>query len=107
MKWFYDFPNNFFHSLKVIVNAFENRYGNQTSSPCTTSAMKKDESDPVKGPTIIEKFQENAPHRSLPYCRHCEHFHDGSTCIVARRILDSGKVGPEDQINKDMQFNQA
>lgn len=26
-NWFYDFPDNSFDSLQVIVNAFKNRYG--------------------------------------------------------------------------------
>jgi len=122
-NWFYGFLNNSFDSLQVVVNAFPNIYGDQRDSPCSNYNVK-DESDSLKDPTIIDKFQENAPHKYFPYFRPCEHFHDESTHVVARRIIDSGKVGTNDQIHdekendkhiikeltqmlKDIQFSQS
>lgn len=52
----------------------------------------------------------------FPYCKPCDHFHDESTCAIARRILESGKAKKNDQGDiikeltqnlRDMQFNQA
>jgi len=101
-NWFCDFPYNSFDSLQAIVNAFKNRYGDQMDSPSANYNEKKGESDFVKGLTILEKFQEDTPRQSLPYCRRCESLHDEATCVVARRILDSGRAGTKDQINTMM-----
>lgn len=113
-----------FDSLQAIVDAFKDRYGDQKDSHSANYSIKKD--DLVRDPTIVEGGQENVSHQSLPYCGPCDHFHDESTCAVARGILNSGRARTKDQINiddekendkhlikelkqmiKDMQFSQA
>lgn len=90
LNWFHNCPEDSFASLQDIINTFQHRYEDQSSSPCAPNIMQQDESDLVKDPTINERFQDNSPYHNVP-----------STCTVARRIHDSGKAGTSYQINVD------
>lgn len=46
-----------------------------------------------------ENELQNNNDQSWLYCRPCESFHDESTCAIAKRIIDNGKVGTNNQIN--------
>lgn len=90
LNWFNNCLENSFASLQDIVNAFTDRYGYQSSSPCAPKIMQQNEGDLVKDPTVNERFQDNSPYQNGP-----------STCTVAREIHDSGKAGTSYQISVD------